>query len=217
MCLGGWWRRNPGRRTVRRQRREAEISHKVILDNPEGPYSALRQDLEGSVHKMRLTAAVAWYEMGLIAHGKAAEIAGLSQSDLIQVGHDVSHREQPHCGHREAYADEELGNAERVARRSGIDVGADEALEARLYGRPEAESQRQRPQPDCAYLHAERRKPGVTLELLHIEYLEQHPDGSRYTRLYELYRRWIQRRGLSMRQAHRAGEKCFVDCAGYGA
>jgi len=37
-------------------------------------------------------------------------------------------------------------------------------LERRLYCRPE---------PDGAALHAERRKPGVTLELLHLEYLEQ--------------------------------------------
>jgi transposase len=58
---------------------------------------------------------------------------------------------------------------------------ADEALEARLYGRPESAGARHRPPPDCAYLHAERRKPGVTLELLHLEYLEQHPDGYRYT------------------------------------
>ncbi len=45
--------------------------------------------------------------------------------------------------------------------------------------------------PDCAYLHAERRKPGVTLELLHLEYLEQHPDGYRYTQFCEFYRRWL--------------------------
>src|SRR5207245_1364212 len=56
--------------------------------------------------------------------------------------------------------------------------------------------------------------PGVTLELLHLEYLEQHPDGYRYTQFCEVYRRWLQRRGLSMRQVHRAGEKCFVDYAG---
>jgi hypothetical protein len=64
-----------------------------------------------------------------------------------------------------------------------------------------------RPWPDCAALHAERRKPGVTLELLHLEYLEQHPDGYRYTQFCEIYRRWLGRRGLTMRQVHHAGEK----------
>jgi hypothetical protein len=55
---------------------------------------------------------------------------------------------------------------------------------------PGGPGQRDRPLPDCAYLHAERRKPGVTLELLHLEYLEQHPDGYRYTQVCEVYRRW---------------------------
>jgi transposase len=73
---------------------------------------------------------------------------------------------------------------------------------------------RGRPWPDCAALHAERRKPGVTLELLHLEYLEQHPDGYRYTQFCEIYRRWLLRRGLTMRQVHQGGEKLFVDYAG---
>jgi transposase len=104
------------------------------------------------------------------------------------------------------------------ARAAGLDWAqvhalSDEALEARVYGLPTPPT-RHRLVPDCAYLHAERRKPGVTLELLHLEYLEQHPDGYRYTQFCEFYRRWLKRRGLSMRQVHRAGEKLFVDYAG---
>jgi hypothetical protein len=91
---------------------------------------------------------------------------------------------------------------------------ADDALEARLYGRPEVAGTRGRPGPDGAWIHAERRKPGVTLELLHLEYLEQHPEGYRYTQFCEIYRRWLSRRGLTMRQLHHAGDKCFVDYAG---
>jgi transposase len=68
--------------------------------------------------------------------------------------------------------------------------------------------------PDCEYLHAERKKPGVTLELLHHEYLEKHPDGYRYTQFCERYREWLKRRGLTMRQEHLAGEKLFIDYAG---
>src|SRR3989441_7197452 len=107
---------------------------------------------------------------------------------------------------------------ERRARAAGLDwaqVGplSDEALEARVYGPPTPPT-RHRIVPDCAYLHAERRKPGVTLELLHLEYLEQHPAGYRYTQFCECYRRWLKRRGLSMRQVHQGGEKLFVDYAG---
>jgi transposase len=94
-----------------------------------------------------------------------------------------------------------------------IDTLTDEALQARVYGPPMPPTHH-RAVPDCACLHAERRKPGVTLELLHLEYLEQHPDGYRYTQFCEVYRRGLQRRGLSMRQVHRAGEKGFVDYAG---
>ena len=112
-----------------------------------------------------------------------------------------------------------VGSPVLRARAAGLDwpqvqALADEALEGRLYGRPEVAGQRQRPAPDCAWIHAERRRPGVTLELLHLEYLERYPDGYRYTRFCDLYRAWLARRRLSMRQVLRAGEKCFVDYAG---
>jgi len=54
----------------------------------------------------------------------------------------------------------------------------------------------------------------VTLELLHLEYLEKHPDGYRYTQFCERYREWLSRRGFTMRQEHLAGEKLYVDYAG---
>jgi transposase len=106
----------------------------------------------------------------------------------------------------------------RRAAHAGLAWGqvqalADDVLETRLYG-PADPGGRDRPRPDCAWIHAERKKPGVTLELLHLEYLEQHPDGYRYTRFCDLYRAWLGRHRLSMRQEHRAGEKTFVDYAG---
>jgi len=111
-----------------------------------------------------------------------------------------------------------VGTTVLRARAAGLDwpqVQAlpEDALEVRLYGPPRAAG-RGRPIPDCAYLHTERKKPGVTLELLHLEYLERHPTGYRYTRFCDLYRQWLGRHRLSMRQEHRAGEKVFVDYAG---
>jgi transposase len=89
---------------------------------------------------------------------------------------------------------------------------ADDVLEERLY--PASTAQSARALPDFARLHAERLKPGVTLELLHIEYLEQHPGGYGYTRFCDLYRKWAKKRRLSMRQEHKAGDKLFVDYSG---
>jgi hypothetical protein len=60
---------------------------------------------------------------------------------------------------------------------------ADDALEARLDGLSEAAGTRHRPTPDCVYLHAERRKPGVTLEL------EMAPEYEDYRRLRDEIRR----------------------------
>lgn len=112
-----------------------------------------------------------------------------------------------------------VGGALCRATAAGLDwkqvEALDEAtLEARLYGPPEGTAGTNRPLPDPAYIHAERSRPGVTLELLHLEYLEKHPDGYRYTQFCEVYRRWCKRRRLSMRQVHVAGEKVFVDYSG---
>jgi hypothetical protein len=55
------------------------------------------------------------------------------------------------------------------ARAAGLDwpqveALTDDALEGRLYSLRVVAGRRDRPWPDCAALHAERRKPGVTLE-----------------------------------------------------
>ncbi len=47
---------------------------------------------------------------------------------------------------------------------------AEEELEQRLYG-PRLAAGAQRPLPDPVYIHKERKRTGVTLELLHLEYL----------------------------------------------
>ena len=128
----------------------------------------------------------------------------------------------------------ELGLSHRkVARSLGVGVGTvsevvtratvagldswvavqeldDAALEERLYGQPQG-VESPRPLPDCSWIHTELRRPGVTLQLLHHEYLEKHPDGYRYSQFCEHYRRWVKRQRRSMRQVHRAGEKLFVD------
>lgn len=89
----------------------------------------------------------------------------------------------------------------------------DEALETRMYG-PRGGKRDSRPEPDLPHIHVELRRTGVTLQLLHLEYLEQHPDGYRYTVFCERYNQWLGRQRLSMRQTHVAGDKMFVDYSG---
>src|SRR3989442_215668 len=71
-------------------------------------------------------------------------------------------------------------------------VGAlsDDALERTLYG-PKLALTVARPEPDLVWMHTELRRPGVTLELLHLEYLAAHPDGYRYSAFCGHYRRWL--------------------------
>ena len=108
--------------------------------------------------------------------------------------------------------------ASRAKKRALLEWSAveelDEAeLERRLYG-GKAGVAIQRVLPEPAYLDVELRRPGVTLQLLHLEYLEQEPDGYRYTQFCRHYRDWKKRQRPVMRQVHRAGEKLFVDYAG---
>ena len=88
----------------------------------------------------------------------------------------------------------------------------DAQLEAALY--PSVVLEAARAEPDCVWIHRERHRVGVTLELLHHEYLERHPGGLRYTAFCDRYRAWAGRRGLVMRQVHVAGDKLFVDYSG---
>lgn len=104
------------------------------------------------------------------------------------------------------------------AQLAGLTAGqlgdlSEEQLEEKLYGKVAAAGA-SRPMPDWVQLHGELHRPGVSLQLLHLEYLQAHPDGYRYSQFCAFYRQWLCRRGLSMRQVHLGGEKLFVDYSG---
>lgn len=86
-------------------------------------------------------------------------------------------------------------------------------LEQALFPRPQG-----RPkncfEPNWNEIHMEMRKKGVTLQLLWMEYKEQHPDGYQHTQFSERYRLWKKTLQATMRHEHKAGEKLFVDYAG---
>lgn len=112
-----------------------------------------------------------------------------------------------------------VSKTENRARLAGltwevVDSLSDAELDLRLYGGPKHSRSPSRAEPDPSWIHRELRRPGVTLELLHLEYLSAHPDGYRYTAFCDRYRSWLGRQGLVMRHVHVAGEKMFVDYSG---
>jgi len=69
--------------------------------------------------------------------------------------------------------------------------------------------------PDWAALHQELKRKGMTKQLLWEEYTQHYPNRCySYSQFCERYRHWCGQQKRSMRQTHRAGEKCFVDYCG---
>ncbi len=89
----------------------------------------------------------------------------------------------------------------------------EEVLEEKLFAKP-VTPKAQRPVPNWVYIHQERKRKGVTLELLWAEYKEAHPDGYLYSWFCERYRTWNNARDLVMHLDHVPGEMLFVDYAG---
>ena len=70
-------------------------------------------------------------------------------------------------------------------------------------------------QPDWATVHQELKRKGVTKQLLWEEYTQCYPINCySYSQYCDRYRHWLGQQKRSMRQIHKAGEKCFVDYCG---
>jgi transposase len=109
------------------------------------------------------------------------------------------------------------------AQLAGLDWEAirelsEEQVEARLFQHVGRGEPPLRAAIDYAWLQHELSRTGVTLQLLWGEYehgalaRSEHPYC--YSQFCELFATWRGKRRLSMRQVHRAGEKCFVDYSG---
>lgn len=69
--------------------------------------------------------------------------------------------------------------------------------------------------PDWPTVHQELKRPHMTKQLAWEEYTQQYPNRSlSYSRFCHRYKVWVGKQRRSMRQQHKAGEKCFVDYAG---
>lgn len=108
-----------------------------------------------------------------------------------------------------------------AARAAGVqwplqeDWGDQQIEQALFPQRPAPAIWRKHPEPDWAQIDQElRTHKDLTLQLVWQEQREANPEGYGYSRFCDLYRRWLKKLDLVLRQEHRAGEKMFVDYAG---
>lgn len=88
-------------------------------------------------------------------------------------------------------------------------------LAALLYPGADTTVSSRYPLPDWTQVHQELKHKGVTKRLLWEEYTARYPNRCySYSQYCGLYRQWRKTQRRSMRQVHKAGEKCFVDYAG---
>jgi transposase len=73
-----------------------------------------------------------------------------------------------------------------------------------------------RPEPDWIYVHRQLQRRHVTKQLLWQEYKEATPNGLQYSQFCDRYLLWARPLSATMRQAHHAGEKTFIDFSGSG-
>jgi len=110
---------------------------------------------------------------------------------------------------------EYLGRAQEAGLSWPLDPNLDDtALENLLFSVREAGTSSERQMPSMGYLFRELKRKGMTLQLLWYEHKQVNPDGYQYSQFCNLYRQWVKKLDVTLRQEHRAGEKLFVDYAG---
>ena len=93
----------------------------------------------------------------------------------------------------------------------------DAELEARLYPSTSHSALSRKPhltKVECAVIHKEMSRDGVTLMLLWEEYRSQNMDGLGYSWFCEQYGRYKKSLGLSFRNTYKGGEMSFLDYSG---
>ena len=85
----------------------------------------------------------------------------------------------------------------------------DQQIEQTLFPqRPALAVWRKHPEPDWSQIHQElQTHKDLTLQLVWQEGRESNPEGYAYSRFCDLYRRWLKKLDVVLRQEHRAGEK----------
>lgn len=109
-----------------------------------------------------------------------------------------------------------LSRAEELGLSWPLPDDLDDGRLARLfYPSSDTEISSRYIRPDWSQVHQELKRKGMTKQLLWEEYTAAHPNRCySYSQYCDRYRHWLKKQKRSMRQSHRAGEKCFVDYCG---
>jgi transposase len=112
-----------------------------------------------------------------------------------------------------------VGEYLKRAEAAGIswplgEIGEEE-LYQKLFPEKAVVTERKYPLPDWEEIQRDKRKKGVTLQLLWQEYKEKYPEGYQYSRFCEHYQRWKDSQIEPRRHIeHTGGEQMQVDYAG---
>jgi transposase len=112
-----------------------------------------------------------------------------------------------------------VGEYLKRAEAAGIswplgEIGEEE-LYQKLFPEKAVVSERKYPLPDWEEIQKDKRKKGVTLQLLWQEYKEKYPEGYQYSRFCEYFQRWKDSQVEPRRHIeHTGGEQMQVDYAG---
>jgi transposase len=91
----------------------------------------------------------------------------------------------------------------------------DNQLAGLFYPKADTRASSRHQLPDWPTLHQDLKGKGVTKQLLWEEYTQQYPNRCySYSQFCDRYNHWRRLQKRSMRQQHKAGEKCFVDYCG---
>ena len=109
-----------------------------------------------------------------------------------------------------------LSRAETLSLTWPLPAELDDARLAELfYPGADTHANPRREAPDWAAVHEELKRPHMTRQLVWEEYTQRYPNRCvSYSQFCDRYRHWLGRQQRTMRQSHKAGEKCFVDYAG---